>query len=96
MTVQSETPKPERVTVQARTDAETKERARQTFEAMGMDLSTGINIYLKQVVREGRLPFTPSAADPLEATLADALADEKAGRVERYQTFDDYLTAMNQ
>ncbi|WP_225418480.1 type II toxin-antitoxin system RelB/DinJ family antitoxin [Lacticaseibacillus daqingensis] len=90
------TPKDKRVTIQARTDAETKEQARQTFEAMGMDLSTGINIYLKQVVREGRLPFTPSAADPLEATLADALADVKAGRTERYQSMTDYQAAMDQ
>lgn len=86
----------DRVVVQTRTERETKEAAVATFRAMGMDLSTGINIYLKQVARDGRLPFTPSATDPLEATLADAVADIKAGRTEHYDTFEEYQAAMDQ
>lgn len=90
------TQKPDdRVVVQTRTERETKEAAIATFKAMGMDLSTGINIYLKQVVLEGRIPFTPSTTDPLSATLADALADVRAGRTERYNSFDEYKKAMD-
>lgn len=85
----------ERVIVQARTDRATKKAVVATFKEMGMDLSTGINIYLKQVARDGRLPFTPSTTDSLDASLADALADVKNGRVDHYATFAEYKAAMN-
>lgn len=90
------TSKPEvHVTVQTRIDKETKEAALAAFKSMGMDMSTGISIYLSQVAHDQRLPFTPSASDPLEATLAEALADVKAGRVEHADDFAAYKVAMD-
>lgn len=82
--------------MQTRTERKTKDAAVAAFKEMGMDLSTGINIYLKQVVREGRLPFTPSTTDPLADTFADAVADVKAGRVKRYNSFAEYKKAMDE
>ncbi|KRL47887.1 type II toxin-antitoxin system RelB/DinJ family antitoxin [Lacticaseibacillus manihotivorans] len=84
-----------RVTVQARIDKQTKDAAMAAFKAMGMDMSTGISIYLNQVAHDQRMPFTPSAADPLDATLADALADVKAGRVEHADNYAAYKAAMD-
>lgn len=81
--------------MQVRTDQETEQLARDAFESMGMDLSTGINIFLHQVVNDGGMPFTPSAANTLPGTLADALVDVKAGRVEHFANFADYLGAMD-
>lgn len=96
MSLTKSTPKSEvRVTVQTRIDKETKNAAMAAFKAMGMDMSTGISIYLSQVAHDQRLPFTPSAADPLDATLADAIADVKAGRVERADDFAAYKAAMD-
>ena len=41
------------------TDPLTKKRARKVFERMGLDLSTGLNMYLHYVAVHGRIPFEP-------------------------------------
>lgn len=46
-----------------RVDDELKKQAGELCEQMGMSLNTAINIFLRQMVRERRLPFTPSVAE---------------------------------
>ena len=46
-----------------RVDDEIKKKAERTFNDIGISMSTAINIYLKAVVRENRIPFELSA-DP--------------------------------
>ena len=38
-------------------DAKTKKEAQELFKDMGMSLTTAINIFLKQAVRDQRIPF---------------------------------------
>ena len=40
-----------------RIDESDKQKAEQVFKALGMTFSTGINIYLKAVGRQKRIPF---------------------------------------
>ena len=40
-----------------RLNAEDKKRAEQVFKTLGMTLSTGINVYIKMVGREEKIPF---------------------------------------
>ena len=49
--------------VSFRVDDEIKKKAERTFDDIGISMSTAINIYLKAVVRENRIPFELSA-DP--------------------------------
>ena len=49
--------------VSFRVDDEIKKKAERTFNDIGISMSTAINIYLKAVVRENRIPFELSA-DP--------------------------------
>lgn len=49
------------VTSTYRVDAELKQQASELYESMGMSLSTAINVFLRQSVREHRMPFQPSA-----------------------------------
>ncbi len=46
-------------TVQVRTSKERKERARKVFERVGLDLSSGVNLYLEQVATTQSVPFVP-------------------------------------
>ena len=46
-----------------RVDDEIKKKAERTFDDIGISMSAAINIYLKAVVRENRIPFELSA-DP--------------------------------
>lgn len=48
-------------TVQIRIDAKTKALAQKAFKDMGMDLSSGVKIFLTEVAKEKTFPFIPSA-----------------------------------
>ena len=43
--------------INVRTDAALKAQAQQIFESIGLDLSTAINLFLKQTVKANNLPF---------------------------------------
>ncbi|GHU76644.1 hypothetical protein FACS189461_4460 [Spirochaetia bacterium] len=47
--------------INVRTDSEIKARAQQIFESMGLDMSTAVNIFLRQTVRQNDLPFVLTA-----------------------------------
>lgn len=40
-----------------------KDAAQKTFRSMGLDLSSGVKLYLSQVVNEQRIPFPVMSAD---------------------------------
>ncbi len=44
-------------TIQIRIDTKTKKDANKTFKDMGLDLSSGIKLFLHQVIRRQSLPF---------------------------------------
>ncbi len=44
-------------TIQVRTDQGTKKAAQQILQALGLDLSTAINIYLVQIIEKHGIPF---------------------------------------
>ncbi len=59
-------------TLQIRIDKKMKDAAQKTFHSMGLDMTSGVKIYLAQVVNEKRIPFPVMSADywPREKKLA--------------------------
>ena len=60
--------------VSFRIDSELKSQADSLFEQLGMNMTTAFNIFLRQSVREGRIPFeittrTSPNAETIEALL---------------------------
>ena len=53
-------------TIQIRIDKETRDKAAEVFEAMGMDLSSGIKLFLNNAITEGALGFIPMTKDGLK------------------------------
>lgn len=49
--------KRETVMISANLDAETKRKAEQIFETLGLNLTTAINLYMKAVVKANGIPF---------------------------------------
>ncbi len=47
-----------KTTINIRTDAATKKAAQLVFKKMGLDLSTGVNMYLYRVMQDKAVPFT--------------------------------------
>ena len=55
-------------------DSETKAKAQEMLADLGMDLSTAVNIFLKQMLYEGGIPFAITRNVPNRATL-DAMKE---------------------
>lgn len=45
-----------------RTDTATKEAATRILDTLGLDMTTALNLFLRQTIHNHALPFTPSAA----------------------------------
>ena len=54
-TLTSKSPSMTRITV--RVESELKDNADALFDALGLDLNTAINLFLRQAIRKGGLPF---------------------------------------
>ena len=50
-------------------DSDIKAKAQELFADFGMDLSTAINIFLRQSIRENSIPFTISRDVPNSDTI---------------------------
>ncbi len=44
-------------TIQVRVDSRVKKNADEAFKNMGLDMSSGVKLFLHQVVRSGSIPF---------------------------------------
>lgn len=51
-------------TISFRTDPTIKREAKELYADMGMDLSTAINIFLRQSIRENGMPFKITRDNP--------------------------------
>ena len=57
-----------------RVDNTTKKQAEAVFNALGMNMSTGINIFLAHVARSMAIPFTLAlSGDPIELRMREAV-----------------------
>lgn len=52
-----------------RTDKDVKAQAERIFDALGLNMSTAINIFLRQAIRENGIPFEVKLNVPNEATV---------------------------
>ena len=72
------------INVTIRLDREIKERAEQMFSDFGMNLSTAFNIFVRQALRQGKIPFEindPFYSEKNQARLAKSIADAEAGKL---------------
>ena len=52
-----------------RTDKEIKKQAEKIFDALGLNMTTAINIFLRQTVRENGIPFQVKLNVPNQITV---------------------------
>lgn len=50
-------------TLQIRMDQRIKEKARRVFRSVGLDMSSGVNMYLARVANTGEIPFNAFTFD---------------------------------
>jgi DNA-damage-inducible protein J len=80
-----------------RIDSQLKKEAEEIFSDFGMNLTSAFVCFVRQTVREQRLPFTPSRLVPNRET-AEAVAEVRrlrtTGEGKRYARFSDLLSEV--
>lgn len=66
--------------INVNTDAETKKEVEEVLEAMGLNMTTAINMYLKRILMEGGIPFDVTTRVPNSVT---AQAIEEGRKIAR-------------
>jgi DNA-damage-inducible protein J len=74
----------ETINVTIRLDRDVKEQAERMFQDFGMNLSTAFNIFARQSLRQGKIPFEiydPFYSEKNQTRLAKSISDAEAGKV---------------
>ncbi len=81
-----------------RTDREVKLEAEKIFEELGLSMTTAINIFLRQTIRENGMPFALKLDAP-NATTAAAIAEGRKLAQDRsakgYTSMSDLRAALD-
>ncbi len=83
--------------ISIRMDRELKERADEFFREIGMSMSTAFNVFIRQTLREGRIPFHISVDRPNEETIAALLEGERLAydtSVKGYTDLDELFAEL--
>ncbi|MDR0354752.1 MAG: type II toxin-antitoxin system RelB/DinJ family antitoxin [Deltaproteobacteria bacterium] len=71
------------INVTIRLDRNVKENAEKLFEDLGMDLSAACNIFAREALRQGKIPFEifdPFYSEKNQAELRRRINEVKAGK----------------
>lgn len=86
------------VTKNFTTDENTVQEAEELLAGLGIDLSTALNIFLKQVCLRGRIPFDiayPSLRPEVVEAIAEAEALSNDPNTKRYDSWEEALADID-
>lgn len=79
-------------------NTELKKQAEALFGELGMNLTTAFNIFIRQSLRQGGIPFTVSLNEPNKETM-DAMLEAKRiskdGSVKGYRDLETLFKDLN-
>lgn len=84
--------------ISIRMDADLKSAAEALFEELGMSLSTAFNIFVRQSLREGGIPFKITEGKPTQETVSAMLEAERIAKdssVKGYTDVDELFADLN-
>ncbi len=87
------------VSFSVRIDRDIKKQCEDLYNELGMNLTTAINIFLRQSLRVGGIPFDVRIDQPNKETIATMLEAEglaKDPNAKRYSDVDKALTALKE
>ena len=83
--------------ISIRMDTDIKAQAEALFNELGMNLTTAFNIFVRQALREGRIPFEVSLNQPNKETIAAMLEAERITKdpsVKGYNNLDELFSDL--
>ena len=75
--------------ISIRMDSDLKAKADALFGELGMNLSTAFNVFVRQSLREGRIPFDISLNQPNKETINAMLEAEKIAKDPSVKGYND-------
>lgn len=84
--------------VSFRIDSDLKKNADKLFSELGLNMTTAFNIFLRQSVREGRIPFEISLYTPNEETIAAMKEAERIAHnpeAKRYKSVEELMADLD-
>lgn len=82
-----------------RVDSEVKAQAQTLFANLGLDMSTAVNLFLRQAIMRQEIPFALQAHTPNAETLAAIQEVEqlkKAPNKRTYHSFEEILSELDE
>jgi len=82
----------ETINVTIRIERDIKEKAERMFNDFGMNLSTAFNIFARQALRQGKIPFEiydPFYNEKNQTRLARSIADAEAGKLTIHELIEE-------
>lgn len=90
----------ETVNISIRMDAELKKQAETMLSDMGLNMTTAMNMFLRQVVRQGRIPFEIATDIPNAETVAaiKEMDDMISGKIpaKKYASTDELFKDLDE
>ena len=83
--------------ISIRMDSNLKTQADALFEELGMNLSTAFNIFVRQSLREGGIPFDITMNTPSKKTVSALLEAERIANdpsIKGYSDVEELLTDL--
>lgn len=89
--------------INIRIDHNTKEQAKKTLEALGLDLSSGVKLFLKSVITTQSIPFdvvtengyTLREEQEMLNSVRELKEDLKNGKAKTYKSFEELMDSLN-
>ncbi len=75
--------------ISIRMDADLKTQADKLFAELGMNMSTAFNIFVRQSLREGKIPFDISLNQPNKETIAAMMEAERIAKDPSVKGYDN-------
>ena len=82
--------------ISIRMDADLKAQADALFAELGMNLSTAFNIFVRQSLREGGIPFDVKLEQPNEETIAAIREAERIAHDPNVKHYSDVEEALRE
>lgn len=83
--------------INIRMDSDLKAQADALFSELGMNLSTAFNIFVRQSIRDGGIPFEITLNQPSKDTIAAMLEAERIAKdpsVKGYNDLDELFAEL--
>lgn len=76
-------------TLQIRVDQKIKEKARRVFRSAGLDMSSGVKVYLARVANTGEIPFNAFTFDNLPKSEKKKIVKEMRWALKYGKRYDN-------